>query len=131
MERLTVLRLGAIARNIRSISFIRPEFASSPIESAVEYEVHVTPEHNVNVSHDVTYISVIAQSSFHNASYGQMDPLPHAEHSTSWAVRRWPISVLSYVKGNHVAAAFAAGASGSLISEASRALYMRIQALVI
>lgn len=132
-ERLTVLRLGTIAHNIRSIFFIRPESASSAIESTIEYKVHVTPDHKLNIGHDVPQIPpqvAIAQSSFHDAIYGQMDALPPVEHTSSSSARSWQTSALSYVKENHVAAAFAAGASGVLIREASRVLYMHIQAVV-
>lgn len=137
-EKDTILGLGAVAQNLRNVSFVRPESAASPVDSAIEYDINVIPTRTLHIGDGVVpvvrpaRVEVSATASVRNAEFGQLDSRPRIDidpSSAHWGmIRQWQTAAFSYAKENRIAAILAAGAGGVLLGEAGRALYTHMHA---
>lgn len=130
-EKVTTLMLSTCAPNLRTVSYVRPEAASSSIDSAIQYDINITPAHTLHIGNGVVPIVrparvEISTIDVRSAEFGQLDARPRTEVSAHWAIRDWQ-TALSYAKENRFAAILAAGAGGVLLGEAGRVLYAHAQ----
>lgn len=134
-EKATTLALSAVAQNLRTISFVRPESALSPIDSSIEYNMNVIPAHTLHIGDGVVpvvrHVRVeISATVVRDAKYAQFDALPRLEAPARWGIREWQTATLSYAKENQIAAILAASAGGVLLREAGRVLYSHAQGVI-
>ena len=85
IERSVATKLGYVAQNLQSISFVRPSArvgAEEKFDSAFTYTVNVTPEHTISLGRSATAITrpttvtVANPTAPESASDGQDDALP-------------------------------------------------------
>ena len=84
IERSVATKLGYVAQNLQSISFVRPARAAAEekFDSAFTYTVNVTPEHTISLGRSATPITrpttvtVANPTAPESASDGQDDALP-------------------------------------------------------
>lgn len=117
-------------RNLQSISFVRPETATSGMDSAIEYRIRILPGNQLGMASSSEPASVVRvdllSQRVHPAWAFQHDALPrfHA-HQSSMRVKLQEMqkAAIVYARENQVASVVAAGAGGILLSEAGRAIY--------
>lgn len=129
-ETSALLNLGAIAQNLRSVSFIRPQSSSSSTDSAISYTLEIAPAHTLDMGDGTVIVrpsrvNIINVTSL-DATSAQKDAFSQGPLAAR-TLRKWPAVVLLYAKENRLAALIAAGASGVLISEVGLLLYAHMQ----
>jgi hypothetical protein len=134
-EESTILALGAVAGNLQKISFVRPESASSSVDSSIEYDISVISTHTLHIGDGVIPVVrharvEISATAVRDAKYDQFDALPRLEASAHCGIREWQAAALSYAKENQIAAILAASTGGVLLGEAGRVLYAHSQGVV-
>jgi len=130
IERSVATKLGYVAQNLQSISFVRPArvAAEEKFDSAFTYTVNVTPEHTISLGRSATPITrpttvtVANPTAPESASAGQDDALPACSEASRGV---WQRKAIAFLQENPAVGVAVAVSGGLLLSEAGSFLYAR------